>query len=435
MRDKRATLTVRLGAGVLILVASLVLAACGSSSSKTSNGSNGSTGSTGSNGSTGAAGAPIRIGMLCSCTGFFQTTLGAMPALVSVWEKAVNDAGGINGHPVQVLLKDVADSPAKAQAAARELATSDKVMAVVGSFTTISPVYTSYLAGKAIPQIGGQPDDVAFETNPMFFPTGGNHASMLYGMVAAAKQDGNSKFSMLYCAEYPSCATLVPAMTPVLAAVGGDTSLAYSGKVAASSPSFIAQCLGIKNSGATASYLALAASTVLRVMTDCAAQGVKIQQYTVTGILTDQILRSPYAGGTKVSFINPPLLDDSTDGGRYISSVIDKYQPTLKSDPQAVNTLTPVWAALQMFRKVGDLGKLTPASTPADVLNALYQVHGETLGGIAPPLTYTKGQGTHVDCWWIGAVQSGKIALTGNTPQCIPSAQVSAVEKAFGGNG
>jgi branched-chain amino acid transport system substrate-binding protein len=258
---------------------------------------------------------------------------------------------------------------------------------------------------------------------------------MLYGVVAAAKQDGNTQYSMLYSAEYPSCGTLVPAMTPVLAAVGGGAKLVYSGKVAASAPSFIAQCLGIKNSGANASYLALAASAAFRVMTDCAAQGVKIREYTVTGIITDQILQSPLAEGTKVSFINPPLLDDSTEGGKYLSSMIDKYQPSLKSDPQAVNALTPVWAALEMFRKAGDLGKLTPGSTPADVVNALHQVHGETLGGLAPPLTYTKGQGTHVDCWWTGDVQSAKIVLTSNKPQCIPAAQVSTVEKAFGGKG
>jgi branched-chain amino acid transport system substrate-binding protein len=128
-------------------------------------------------------------------------------------------------------------------------------------------------------------------------------------------------------------------------------------------------------------------------------------------------------------------LDDSTEGGKYISSMIHKYQPSLESDPQAVTTLTPVWAGLQMFRTAGDLGKLTPTSTPADVRNALYQIHSETLGGIAPPPTYTTGQGTHVDCCWTGAVQSGKISLVSNKPQCIPPAQVPSVENAFGGKG
>jgi branched-chain amino acid transport system substrate-binding protein len=373
--------------------------------------------------------------MLCGCSGGFKPVFGNIPALVSVWEKAVNSAGGINGHPVQVLVKDVADSATEAQAAARELATTDKVMAVVGSMSTISPVYTGYLASQGIPQIAGQPDDTAFETSPMFFPTGGNHASMIYGMLNAANQDGQTKLSVIYCAEYPSCATLVPAVKPLLTAIGGGLKLVYNGKVAAANPSFIAQCLGIKKSGATASYLALASATALRVMTDCAQQGVNIHEYTVVGIATATILQSPLSDGMKVSYINPPLLDDSTAGGAYISSMIDKYQPSLKSDPPAVNSLTPVWAGLQMFRTAGDLGKLTPTSTPTDVINALDQVHGETLGGLAPPLTYTKGQGTHVDCWWIGAVQSGKVALVSNKPQCVPPAQAASVEKAFGGKG
>jgi branched-chain amino acid transport system substrate-binding protein len=441
MRYQRVTWSIKLRVVMVTLVAALVVSACGSSSSSTTSSkavasASSSAATSTQSGAAAATGTPIRIGMLCSCTGLLQPEFGSIPQLVSVWEKSVNGSGGINGHPVQVLLKDVADSPAKAQAAARELVMTDKVMAVVGSMTSISPTYTAYFAGKGIPQIGGQPDDVAFETSPGFFPTGGNHASMIYGMLDAAKQDGRTKLSVIFCAEYPSCATLVPAMNATLAAVGGGMKLVYSGKVAASDPSFVAQCIGIKNSGATASYLALVPSTALRVGTDCAQQGVNIREYTVTGIATSQILNSPLSNGMKISYINPPLLDVSTPGGAYISSMIDKYQPSLKSNPPGVNGLTPSWAGLQMFRTAGDQGKLTPASTPAEVIAALDKVHGETLGGIAPPITYTKGQGTHVDCWWLSAVQSHKItAVTAKLPQCIPPAQVPAVEKAFGGKG
>jgi branched-chain amino acid transport system substrate-binding protein len=42
---------------------------------------------------------------------------------------------------------------------------------------------------------------------------------------------------------------------------------------------------------------------------------------------------------------------------------------------------------------------------------------GETLGGMAPPLTFTQGKPTSIDCWFTAAMVNGTAQMTngGNT--------------------
>jgi branched-chain amino acid transport system substrate-binding protein len=49
----------------------------------------------------------------------------------------------------------------------------------------------------------------------------------------------------------------------------------------------------------------------------------------------------------------------------------------------------------------------------------MYQLHAETLGGLAPPLTYTQGQPADINCFFIVGVQNGKyVAPLGTKPAC-----------------
>jgi branched-chain amino acid transport system substrate-binding protein len=50
-----------------------------------------------------------------------------------------------------------------------------------------------------------------------------------------------------------------------------------------------------------------------------------------------------------------------------------------------------VWVAGKLIEKVAERFPARPTS--ADVLNGLYSLRGETLGGRIPPITYTRGKG------------------------------------------
>src|SRR5690242_20183193 len=126
-----------IGACLMLMAVSGLLSACGSSSSSTTSvaanspAAGSAAGST-ANAAKAATGAPIKIGLITGLTGPFSANLAQVGNVAHVWEQAVNASGGINGAPVQVIVKDDASDPSKALVAARELV-SEGVVAVAGS--------------------------------------------------------------------------------------------------------------------------------------------------------------------------------------------------------------------------------------------------------------------------------------------------------------
>lgn len=101
-------------------------------------------------------GTPIVIGSVGHFSGFAGATSKSSPDAVSAWAQWTNDNGGINGHPVKVVVKDDQADPAKALAAVKSLVEQDKVIALVGSHEAgLEAVWEKYAAGKGIPVLGG----------------------------------------------------------------------------------------------------------------------------------------------------------------------------------------------------------------------------------------------------------------------------------------
>ena len=78
-----------------------------------------------------------------------------------------------------------------------------------------------------------------------------------------------------------------------------------------------------------------------------------------------------------------------------------------------------VWAAGMLFEAAARAGHLGDNPTPAQVLDGLYALKGETLGGLTAPLTFTKGQPTSLKCWFYYQVKDNKFTNPfGATPTC-----------------
>src|SRR6266550_8984356 len=106
----------------LALSAALTAASCSSSGS-------GNSGTTGSQGPK-LSGKPIVIGAIGGYTGSQAGSSGLVDDASRVWESYTNDNGGINGHPVKLIIKDDAGDPGKALQAAKGLVEQDHVIAI-----------------------------------------------------------------------------------------------------------------------------------------------------------------------------------------------------------------------------------------------------------------------------------------------------------------
>lgn len=99
-----------------------------------------------------ASGEPYVIGAIFAVTGD-ASSLGVPEKNTAVMlEKQINDAGGINGRPLKIVIEDNRGEPAEALNAARRLVEKDKVLAIIGpSRTGDTMAIKAYMDSVGVP--------------------------------------------------------------------------------------------------------------------------------------------------------------------------------------------------------------------------------------------------------------------------------------------
>jgi branched-chain amino acid transport system substrate-binding protein len=429
---------------LLSALATLVLAACGSSSSSstspaptastpaaTTASASSTTTSSGASAAAPVTGASINVGMICSCSGVQAASLGQSGAVIQAWAKTVNASGGINGHPVNVIVKDDGSNPATALQDAKALVTQNHIVAMVGEESLVDASWASYIASAGIPVVGGLTIESTFLSNPDFFPSGSGIISLLAGSALQAKQAGKSNLGIVYCAETPICAQLVP-IGQGLAKLAGLKSFAE--KISATAPSYAAPCLAAKGAQVDAMFVGDNGTIVQRFVDGCAQQGYKPLQTSSMETAVPAWLADPSFEGALLSGTNANTFDTSTPGVAEFQAALNKYAPGIVSGSGfTYDTILP-WAGGLLFQAAATAAHLTPTSTAADVKRGLYALKNETLSGISPPLTFVPGQPTLVPCYFTVQVSGKKFAsLNGDKPTCLSTAQTTALAAALKG--
>ncbi len=179
----------------------MTMEAC-SSNSKSNTGSNTTASGNGSpNGSTSAGQAkttsdPIKVGVICTCSGSLGATIGPGEKVYRAWVDSVNASGGIDGHPVQLILQDDVGVPGTSITDFQTLA-SDHVDAVVDS-TIADAGWANTAAASGIPVVGLLPYSPSFYTSPDFYGEGTTLDAGNLAAVVTAKDAGASNFGDLY---------------------------------------------------------------------------------------------------------------------------------------------------------------------------------------------------------------------------------------------
>lgn len=106
--------------------------------------------------------------------------------------KAVNDAGGVNGSPIEIISCDEKQDPNETAACGRQ-AVDRGVTAVVGAFTTFDTQYLPVIADAGIPAVANFP--IGFEdfTNDYSFPVQGGAPSGIAGQAAILADEADAQ--------------------------------------------------------------------------------------------------------------------------------------------------------------------------------------------------------------------------------------------------
>lgn len=404
-----------------VAVAAVAIAGCSSSSNASGNASSSSPDHA-SGGPSSSSGTPINVGVVGSYGGVFASTLAPAKLASQAWAESVNAAGGINGHKINLIIKDDLGNASTAVTYVKELVQQDHVVAIVGE-EGVNPVpWADYIKTTDVPVVGGSNLEPAMLSNPSFFSTGGNALANFYGIVAEAAKNG-TKLGNLYCAESPACAltqTLFTAFGPEL-----NVSAPYSSKVSASTPDFTSFCQGLKGSGAESYSLGLASATLTRLAAACTQQGYT-GKLVISDVADSTFSSVPGLAGTTVVDPAFPFFDTSIPATQAFHAAIAKFEPKLGTAAYPLNSpVASVWAAGKLF-EAAVLAAGTGAVTPASVKQGLYALKGETLGGLTPPLTFTAGQANPPACYFVYQVGSGDFKLpNGLNPTCVPAAALA----------
>jgi branched-chain amino acid transport system substrate-binding protein len=415
-----------------LALVTMIAAAC-SSSSKTSNtpptsaaGATPTTSATGASGTVAGSaaatptGSPIKIGLVGSFTGALASSIEVARPAYQAWAKSVNASGGINGHPVQVIVKDDGLNPATAVAEVHELIDSDHVIALA-TISNEETAFASYPGQKGVPVIGTSLSSLNMFVQPTWFPQGQTIDVLPAAVVLAAKKVGAKNFGIIYCAESPACQQLIGPESQAAQKYG--VPLVYKASVSAAAPNYTAQCLAAKQAGAQALFIADAVSVVEHVAKDCAAQGYTPPVISDDGAVAAAFKNSP---GLSDGMINVmpiiPFEGANTPGVQAMNAAFQKYEPQLLSDPNYNDEVAESWVAGLLFEaaaKAGGVGANGSTPTSQQLLMGLSSLNGTTLNGMTVPLNLKQGVAHPVHCWFWMRTSHGQFTTPyGLTPEC-----------------
>lgn len=383
----------------LVVAASLTLAGCGSDESSSSSSSQGSDNGAASN----LSGTPIKIGYAASMSGAQASNGVAGKAVAHAWQEYTNAHGGILGHPVEITVTDTKN-------------TVPGATSVVGGFlkdTSIDAIFMTDLVAESAMSDTFKNTDVAvlsangstntpWTTVPGLFEdvSGAEYAARAYAELAHTT--GVKKLGWAVCAEVANCqenSNNGAAYAEKLGVSPAGTQL-----VSATASDYTAQCLALIGKDADAVAMYAGYTTGVRFASDCLQQGFT-GHFLVTNAAFDQAAFSKLSGfkadGSTEGF---PWWADDPAVAAYRDAMA-KYSPD--GAWQAGNS-TSIWSSFELLKKALEDAKPTTINR-ASVMDAMYQVKNETLGGLlAQPVTYTKGQPSkQVTCSWFFSFESG----------------------------
>lgn len=375
-------------------------------------------------------GAPIVVGTIGSFSGPQSAALALLPQTMQAWESWTNAHNGINGHPVKLIIKDDGSDPATALKDAKELVEQDHVVAIVGESSLVDATWASYVQQQGVPVVGGISLETPFLTNPDFYASGTSVPVMMVGELAEMKARNLKHLGVMYCAESPVCAQL-GGLAQLSSQLTGGTIKTTTASVAATSPSYDAQCLTMKNANVDALMVGANSTVVTRVADACANLGYKPITINESPTFARDWLSDANLDGAVLISPNANYVDAAVPGVKDFLAALSAYAPNVQGSPQfSYDNIYP-WAGGQLFAAAAKAANLSSTSTPADVKKGLYALKNETLDGIAPPLNFTPGQPSMVPCYFVTQMKSGKLISAGTAPQCLSATQLQGLATAL----
>jgi branched-chain amino acid transport system substrate-binding protein len=259
-------------------------------------------------------------------------------------------------------------------------------------------------------------DDTVATNNPNIFPVGASKNMVRMEAIVSAnsnKQQPNGAF--LYI---PDEKATIPLLQAAARKAGGE--LVHIVEIPEKPPQdydYLAQCRIAQEKNVGWMFLMLFPQPIASLAESCAKIGYR--PTFITGYFIGNFLTVPALDGQKLVLPNE-LFNAETPAAQEFRQAVAKYDPSQLTEPYFGENSLMAWAALQLVAKAIETAQPRGAEvTRADVYRGLYSLKDETLGGLAPPLTYQRGKPTSIHCYFTARIKSGKLIATSAKPVCF----------------
>lgn len=355
---------------------------------------------------------PLVIGSVGQLSGIAGEAVTPQVKAVQAWNAATNAKGGINCHPIRYILADDGADPSRHQALVQQLVEQNKVIA----FVNMGAIFTGqasvkYLNDKQVPVIGADGAESWFYESPMHFTQAPQGELVTRAMLAAAgdvaRNENKRKLALLACVEAKTCSQLYD-LGPGLASKYGMR-MVYRGKFSIAQPDFTSHCQSAQSAGAQIVAILSDINSLKRLAKSCSTVNFK-PVYAVGAQTADVNAPSdPLLDGLSMGASVLPWVVTSHAGVTEHTAVLKQYAPGLQPGP---NTMVG-WASAKLFELATK--NLPEPPTSAGLLDGLWSIRNDDLGGITVPLTFTKGQPSpRTFCFWRLRIAGGRFVSPDN---------------------
>jgi branched-chain amino acid transport system substrate-binding protein len=323
----------------------------------------------------------IKLGSFGTQSGPIGLILANAVASVRAWVSDVNSRGGLNGHPVQLVIADDGGDPGKALAIARRMVEEEKVLAFYGLFGAAT-LHTAvpYVEQQQVPVIGSVPHP-AIEYSPVFFAPETTNIELNRGHLTALRAMSNvTRLSLLACREADACPKALKDMKEYAGKLG--FTVVHEAQVSLAQPDYTAEVLAARNAGAQAVVLVLDVQSVVRFLRSAGRQdwhpivlggpAVYEQAFLESG---GALTEGTMLFATTLPYSASPRMAEYRDA-------VARWVPGAKLGDFGAG----LWLGGRLFERIAPA--LGEPVTRQQIFDALHALHGETLGGLTPPLDF-----------------------------------------------
>ena len=365
---------------------------------------------------------PVVIGQTSPSSGIIGASTFNMRAGLALWARAVNAAGGVQCHPVQLYQMDDAADPARVTSNLNELVNNKKAIAIVGA-----GVPTTFSAAKRfaeqnkVPFVGGDMIEAPWFSSQYFFPQGGGPLAAYAGATKeAALKAGTKKVGLIYCVEAAICGTINENFEAMAEISGLEVVLRKVSSI--TSPDYTAECQALKAAGAEAVFVALEGSGDARFARSCLSLGYAPPAATSALSVSAEAALDPNFRklGVFLGTGNAPYQANDTVGGKAFKAAYDRFAPGSSIDQNTISQ----WTSGKLFEKAiaNVFEKARSGPITRDMLfEGLWMIKNEKLDGLAPGISFNKqAPPTQNDCYaLLNLTPNGYTAPKGSKFECF----------------